>query len=129
MKWLLEFFGGKIALGLGKATLMSIINSLIFTVQMLIVSAYIVITLFLFNKSYEILNLVNSNIHSTSSSYSLSSWALKVISSMGIWDAFVDVFSIFAPTIVSLFIIYLSKKSLPILFALRQWGEDVTRIN
>jgi len=111
MKWLLEFFGGKIALGLGKATLMSIINSLIFTVQMLIVSAYIVITLFLFNKSYEILNLVNSNIHSTSSSYSLSSWALKVISS------------------ISLFIIYLSKKSLPILFALRQWGEDVTRIN
>jgi glucose-6-phosphate-specific signal transduction histidine kinase len=127
MDWLIEFFGGKIALGLGKAGLMTLINGLIFTIKIAIVTSYITISLFLFNKFYDLLSDIN-NLVSTPSD-SVIAWSLQVVVSMGIWNAFVDSFSLFSPIIVSISIIFLSKKALTTLNTVHQWAEDVTRIN
>lgn len=127
MKWLIEFFGGKIALGLGKAGLMTAINGLIFVAKVAIVSAYITIALFVFNKFYDLLSSVDSLV-STPSNDTVS-WSLQVVSSMGIWDAFVDTFSVYSPMIISLAVVFLSKKALTTLNTVHQWAEDVTRIN
>jgi len=127
MKWLIEFFGGKIALGLGKASLMTLINGLIFTIKISIVGFYITISLWIFNKFYDLLSNVNDLV-STPSNDTVS-WSLQVVSSMGIWDAFVDSFSLFSPMIISMIVIFLSKKGLTVLDRVHQWAQDVTRIN
>lgn len=128
MKWLIEFFGGKIALGLGKASLMTVINGLIFTAKIAIVASYITISLFIFNKFYDLLSSVDGLVSSPTNDDTIT-WSLQVISSMGVWDAFVDTFSVFSPMIISIAIIFLSKKSLTTLNVVHQWAQDVTRIN
>lgn len=128
MNWLIKFFGGKIAVGLGKASIMTIINGLVLTIKVAIVSSYIIIALFIFNKFYDLLFTVDTLV-SSSSENSTIAWSLQVISSMGIWDAFVDTFSLYSPMIISLIVIFLSKKALSTLNVVRQWAEDVTRIN
>ena len=57
------------------------------------------------------------------------SWALQVVASMGIWDAFVDTWSLFSPMLISVIVIFLSKKGLTVLDRVHQWAQDVTRIN
>ena len=127
MKWLIEFFGGKIVLGLGKAGLMTVINGFIFTIIIGIAVSYVTISLFIFNKFYDLFsnvsNLVNNSTDST------VSWALQVVASMGIWDAFVDTFSLYTPILISIIAIFLTKKGLIVLNRIHQWAEDVTRIN
>ena len=127
MSWLIEFFGGKIVLGLIKASLMTFINGLIIVIKVAIVSSFVAIAIFIFNKFYDLLSSVEDLVHGNSDS--TVSWALQVVSSMGIWDAFVDSFMVFSPMIIALIVIFLSKKGLTILNQVHKWGQDVTRIN
>ena len=127
MDWLIKFFGGKLVLGLGKAGLMTLINGLVMTVKIAIVGAYITIAIFIFNKFYVLFSKVNRLV--VSSTDDTVSWALQVVASMGIWDAFVDTWSLFSPMLISVIVIFLSKKGLTVLDRVHQWAQDVTRIN
>ncbi len=127
MGWLIKFLGGKLVLGLGKAGLMTLINGLVMTVKVAIVGAYITIAIFIFNKFYDLFSKVSSLVNNSTDD--TVSWALQVVASMGIWDAFVDTWSLFSPMLISVIVIFLSKKGLTVLDRVHQWAQDVTRIN
>ena len=127
MGWLIKFLGGKLVLGLGKAGLMTLINGLVMTVKVAIVGAYITIAIFIFNKFYDLFSKVSSLVNNSTDD--TVSWALHVVASMGIWDAFVDTWSLFSPMLISVIVIFLSKKGLTVLDRVHQWAQDVTRIN
>jgi len=127
MKWLIQFFGGDTVLGLAKAAFMTIIETIVLLAKIAIVGAYIEIIRFIGTKSYDLLSSVNILV--SGSSNDTVTWALQVVSSMGIWDAFVDTTAIFIPMIVALGVLFLRKILLLPLNVVRDWAKDVTRIN
>lgn len=128
MNWIIKFFGLNYTVSLSKVAIMTTINGLIFASKIIIVGSFITIVLFVFNKFYDLLTTVNTLV-SNSDTSSTVSWALQVVASMGVWDAFVDTFAIYSVPLISLIVLFLTKKGLTILESIRQWAEDVTRID
>lgn len=96
-----------------------------FALMVVYFGALVYISTFLFGQLFDIFdylkNLTNSNSNNT-----VTSAALSVISTLGIFKAFWDVFNLYAPMFISMFLIIGSKIGITLLKNLRKSLNELT---
>ncbi len=101
--------------------LMKIINVALIVSQVGIVAGYLLLYQLLYNKMHDLLVYIEELSNSSTDGVNGAvPWALKVVESMGIWDAFIDVFTVFAPILLSLLLLIGSKKLFKLLKEIRE---------
>ncbi|WP_169940134.1 hypothetical protein [Campylobacter sp. RM15925] len=73
--------------------------------------------LFVYEKSNQFINLINDM--TSGASNDILAWAMDILKAFGLWNAFVDVYSIFSVPIISLFVIYGYKLGLRFLHSIQ----------
>jgi len=102
---------------------LTVFNGLIAVAKVALVASYVVLATFIFNRIIDLFTQVNEIIQSPSADSAVA-WSFQVVASMGILDAFIDVWSLFSSPVLGLLVIFLSKKSLKILEHSKQSVHD-----
>lgn len=106
------------ALRIASVTTIISLNLSFITLFIVALLSFANIILFIFNKINEFFDFINAYLLNGSSD-ELTSVALNVLSTLGFFRAFADVFNLFSPVIVSLFVYIVSKLLWVLVFHIR----------
>lgn len=124
---ILTYMGAKFGLGVVKSVAITTIHALIFTIKIAMVGSLLTIISFIYNRIVGTISTLDGLVTNGDTSSTIN-WAFQVVASLGIWDAFVDVWNVFSPVLISLFSIMIGKRALLYLEQIRDYINDMARV-